>query len=156
MKSFKGALVGAVLALFAPMTFAQTSVGFGVSSVGGDGIDFRGATIDGSGRFSDNLGWSVGSQIGGSDEGVDLDYFMSAKLRAGVAVGEGFLFLNAGYGRVKISGFGESFSDGDFLYGVGFETFFADSQWGLGLEFNTGSGDLDEADELKATVRYKF
>ena len=156
MKSFKGALVGTALALFAPMTFAQTSVGFGASSVGGDGVDFTGATIDVSGRFNDNLGWAVGSQIGGSDEGADLDYFMSAKLRAGVAVGEGFLFLNAGYGRVKLSGPGGSASEGDFLYGVGFETFFEDSQWGLGLEFNTGSGDLDEADELKATVRYKF
>ena len=85
---------------------AQVSIGAGVSNVGGDGVDFTGGAVDVTGKFGDYLGWSVSSQIGGSDsEGIvsaDLDYFAAAKLRAGVTVGEGFLFLTAGYGSASL------------------------------------------------------
>ena len=94
--------------------------------------------------------------MGGSEGPVDLDYFIATKFRAGIPAGDGFLFLNAGYGHVSVGGGGLDASDSDFLYGVGFETFFTDSNWGLGLEFNTGAGDFDELDELRATIRYKF
>lgn len=136
---------------------ADTSVGFGASQVGGDGIDFTGVGLDVSGKFSDNFGYAVSGQIGGSDEGVDLDYFLAAKLRGGLSVGEGFLFLTAGYADVSLSGFGLDVSESDFLYGIGFESFFGpDNKWGLGLEFNTGAGDFDEVDQFSAMIKYRF
>ena len=148
---------------------AQVSIGAGVSNVGGDGVDLTGGAIDVTGKFNENLGWSLSSQIGGSEDadGVsyDLDYFAAAKLRAGVTVGEGFLFLTAGYGSASLEAsacyFGycasESATESDFIYGVGFETFFGKgANWGLGLEYNAGGGDLDDLDQVMGTIRYRF
>jgi len=152
---------------------AQVSVGAGVSNLGGDGFDFTGGAIDVTGKFNDYLVWSLSSQIGGSDSdgglSADLDYFAAAKLRAGVTVGEGFLFLTAGYGSASLEasacyyglyGGGCASDDGtisDYLYGVGFETFFgSDAKWGLGLEYNAGGGDFDDLDQVMGTIRYRF
>ena len=148
---------------------AQVSIGAGVSNVGGDGVDFTGGALDVTGRFGDYLGWSVSSQIGGSDDAygvsADLDYFAAAKLRAGVTVGEGFLFLTAGYGSASLEASAcylgycasESATESGFVYGVGFETFFgSQAKWGLGLEYNAGGGDFDELDQVMGTIRYRF
>ena len=152
---------------------AQVSIGAGVSNVGGDGVDFTGGAIDVTGKFNEYLGWSLSSQIGGSDDAygvsADLDYFAAAKLRAGVTVGEGFLFLTAGYGSASLEasacyygpyGGGcasESDTVSDFIYGVGFEAFFGKgANWGLGLEYNAGGGDFDDLDQVMGTIRYRF
>lgn len=169
MKTLRNLTIG-LISIFLTMSaaLAQVSIGAGVSNVGGDGIDFTGGAVDVTGRFGDYLGWAVAAQIGGSDDedgvSLDLDYFMAAKLRGGVSVGEGFLFLTAGYGsaslEVSACYYGcrsESVSESDFIYGVGFETFFgSDSRWGVGLEYNTGGGDLDGLDQVMGTIRYRF
>lgn len=160
-----------LVAIFLTMSgaLAQVSIGAGVSNVGGDGVDFTGGAVDVTGKFGDYLGWSVAAQIGGSDsEGIvsaDLDYFAAAKLRGGVTVGEGFLFLTAGYGSASLEAGGcylgvcasESATESDFIFGVGFETFFGNqAKWGLGLEYNAGSGDFDDLDQVMGTIRYRF
>lgn len=164
MKKFIISAVTATVLVVAPVSFADSSLGFGVSSVGGDGVDFTGFGTDVSGRFNENFGYSISAQIGGSDdfEGIDFDlnYYVAAKLRGGLAVGNGFLYLTGGYGYVDVEGslggFSASESGNGAVYGVGFETFFEDSNWGIGFEFNTGSGDLDEADQILATMKYRF
>ena len=174
MKTLRNLTIG-LISIFLTMSaaLAQVSIGAGVSSLGDDDYDLTGGAIDVTGKFNDYLGWSLSSQIGGSDSGggfsADLDYFAAAKLRAGVTVGEGFLFLTAGYGSASLEasqcyyglyGGGCSSGDGtisDLLYGVGFETFFgSDASWGLGLEYNTGGGDFEDLDQVMATIRYRF
>jgi hypothetical protein len=174
MKTLRNLTIG-LISIFLTMSaaLAQVSIGAGVSSLGDDDYDLTGGAIDVTGKFNDNLGWSLSSQIGGSDSGggfsADLDYFAAAKLRAGVTVGEGFLFLTAGYGSASLEasqcyyslyGGGCASVDGtisDFLYGVGFETFFgSDARWGLGLEYNTGGGDFEDLDQVMGTIRYRF
>ena len=170
MKNIRNLTIG-LISIFLTMSaaLAQVSIGAGVSNVGGEGADFTGGAVDVTGRFGDYLGWSVSSQIGGSDDAngvsADLDYFAAAKLRASVTVGEGFLFLTAGYGSASLEAsacylgycVSESATDSDFVYGVGFETFFGKgANWGLGLEFNAGSGDFDELDQIMGTIRYRF
>jgi len=164
MKNITKLALVTLMLVGAPVTMAQSSLGIGVSNVGGDGVDFLGVATDTSGRFNDNFGWSLSAGIGGSDDayGVSatLNYFLAAKLRAGISAGNGFLYLTGGYGYadVEASGFGVTVGDSvnGAVYGVGFETFFEDSNWGVGLEFNTGSGDLDETDQVLATVKYRF
>ena len=164
MKNLIKAAVTSLLMVGAPISMADNSFGIGISNVGGDGVDFTGVGTDTSGRFNENFGWSFSAGIGGSDtvDGIsaDLNYFLAAKLRAGIAAGNGFLYLTGGYGYadVEASGFGITVEDSvnGALYGVGFETFFEESNWGIGLEFNTGSGDLDETDQVLATVKYRF
>ncbi len=170
MKNLRNLTI-AMVAFFLTMSaaMAQVSIGAGVSNVGGDGVDFTGGAVDVTGKVGDYLGWSVAAQIGGSDsEGIvsaDLDYFAAAKLRAGVTVGEGFLFLTAGYASASLEasacylGFcaSESDTESDFIYGVGFETFLgSDAKWGLGLEYNAGGGDFDDLDQVMGTIRYRF
>lgn len=139
---------------------AESSVGVGVSNVGGDGLNFTGGALDVTGRFSDNFGWSIASQIGGSDGIVDLEYFIAGKLRAGFPVGGvegGFLFLTAGYAGTSLEAFGSSVSGDDFIYGVGFEGFFgSESKWGYGLEYNGGAGEFSGLDQVMGTIRYRF
>ena len=136
---------------------AETSVGVGVSNVSGDGLNFTGGALDVTGRFSDNFGWSIASQIGGSDGIVDLEYFIAGKLRAGVPVEGGFLFLTAGYAGTSLEAFGSSASLDDFIYGVGFEGFFgSESKWGYGLEYNGGAGEFSGLDQVMGTIRYRF
>ena len=164
MKNLIKAAVTGVLMVGAPISFADNSLGIDVSNVGTDAADFTGVATDTSGRFNENLGWSLSAGIGASDtvDGIsaDLDYSLAAKLRAGIAAGSGFLYLTGGYGYadVEASAFGISVEDrvNGALYGVEFETFFEESNWGVGLEFNTGSGHLDETDEVLATVKYRF
>ena len=175
MKLLRRSTIGVVaICLAASTASAQVSIGAGASSLGGDGIDLTGGAIDVTGKFNEYLGWSLSSQIGGSgsDGGfsAELDYFAAAKLRAGVTVDEGFLFLTAGYGSASLQatacyyiypyGGGcasEDATDSDFVYGVGFEAFFgANANWGLGLEYNTGSGDFDGLDQLMGTIRYEW
>jgi len=174
MKTLQNLTIG-LISIFLTMSvaLAQVSIGAGVSSLGDDDYDLTGGAIDVTGKFNDYLGWSLSSQIGGSDSGggfsADLDYFAAAKLRAGVTVGEGFLFLTAGYGSASLEasqcyyslyGGGCASGDGtisDYLYGVGFETFFgSDARWGLGLEYNTGGGDFEDLDQVMGTIRYRF
>ena len=174
MKTLQNLTIG-LISIFLTMSvaLAQVSIGAGVSSLGDDDYDLTGGAIDVTGKFNDYLGWSLSSQIGGSDSGggfsADLDYFAAAKLRAGVTVGEGFLFLTAGYGSASLEasqcyyslyGGGCASGDGtisDYLYGVGFETFFgSDARWGLGLEYNTGGGDFQDLDQVMGTIRYRF
>lgn len=173
MKLLRILTIGVVaISLGAPTASAQVSIGAGASSVGGDGIDLTGGAIDVTGKFNEYLGWSLSSQIGGSDgdRSAELDYFAAAKLRAGVTVDEGFLFLTAGYGSASLQAtacyylypYGgrcasEDATLSDFVYGVGFEAFFgANANWGLGLEYNTGSGDFDGLDQLMGTIRYEW
>ena len=175
MKLLRILTIGVVaISLGAPTASAQVSIGAGASNIGGDGIDLTGGAIDVTGKFNEYLGWSLSSQIGGSDGdgglSAELDYFAAAKLRAGVTVDEGFLFLTAGYGSASLKatacyylypyGGGcasEDATASDFVYGVGFEAFFgANANWGLGLEYNTGSGDFDGLDQLMGTIRYKW
>lgn len=175
MKLLRILTIGVVaISLGAPTASAQVSIGAGASNLGGDGIDLTGGAIDFTGKFNQYLGWSLSSQIGGSySEGglsAELDYFAAAKLRAGVTVDEGFLFLTAGYGSASLQatacfyiypyGGGcasDDATESDFVYGVGFEAFFgANANWGLGLEYNTGSGDFDGLDQLMGTIRYQW
>jgi len=175
MKLLRILTIGVVaMSLGAPTASAQVSIGAGASNLGGDGIDLTGGAIDFTGKFNQYLGWSLSSQIGGSySEGglsAELDYFAAAKLRAGVTVDEGFLFLTAGYGSASLQatacfyiypyGGGcasDDATESDFVYGVGFEAFFgANANWGLGLEYNTGSGDFDGLDQLMGTIRYQW
>jgi hypothetical protein len=161
-------IVAAAFFLTISAASAQVSIGAGVSNVGGDGVDFTGGAVDVTGKFNDYLGWSVATQIGGSDDAygvsADLDYFMAAKLRAGISVGEGFLFVTAGYGGASLEGtvcyYGcrsETVTESDFIYGVGTEFFFCkDAKWGFSLEYNSGAGDLDDLDQFMATIRYRF
>lgn len=164
MKNLIKAAVTSLLMVGAPISMAETSVGFGVSNLGDSDIDVTGLALDFSGKFNENFGYSLSSHIGGSDDyaGVDLEvnYLLAAKVRAGLAVESTFLYLTGGYGRIEgeASAFGASITESanGAIYGVGFETFFAESNWGVGLEYNTGNGDLDEIDQVFATVKYRF
>ena len=137
---------------------AQSSMGVGYGYAGGEGVSFNSLAVDFAGRFSDNFGMAVTTHVGGSDYGIDLDYFAAAKLRGGMPVGsEGFLYLTAGYGRAQFSGgFGGSASENGGLVGAGFETFSEGGKWGFGFEYTTGVSDFDGLDAGNFTIRYKF
>ena len=175
MKLLRNLTIGVVpIFLAASTASAQVSIGAGASSLGGDGAHLTGGAIDVTGKFNEYLGWSLSSQIGGSDGdggfSSELDYFAAAKLRAGVTVDEGFLFLTAGLGSASLQatacyyiypyGGGCASEDAtfsDLVYGVGFEAFFgANANWGLGLEYNAGSGDFDDVDQIMGTIRYRW
>ncbi len=175
MKLLRNLTIGVVSIFLATSTAsAQVSIGAGVSSLGGDSVDLTGGAIDVTGKFNEYLGWSLSSQIGGSDGdggfSSELDYFAAAKLRAGVTVDEGFLFLTAGYGSTSLQAttcyyiypygggcVSEDATYSDLVYGVGFEAFFgANANWGLGLEYNAGSGDFDDVNQIMGTIRYRW
>ena len=164
MKKLTQILATTLFVVGAPMAFAQSSIGVGASNLGDSDIDVTGLALDFSGRFSDNFGYALSSHFGGSDDyfGADIkvNHLIAAKLRAGLAVESTFLYLTGGYGRIEgeASAFGASITESGngAVYGVGFETFFAGSNWGVVLEYNTGGCDLDDIDQVLATVKYQF
>ena len=138
---------------------AQVSIGAGFANYKLDDNGFdagvSGAAIDVTGRINKHFGYSVAAQFSGDDGFLELDHFFAGKLRGGIEVGEGFLFLSAGYGRASWSnkGIGFDFDVDVGLLGGGYEIFFGkEKKWGAGIEFSTGSGIR----QTMGTVRYRF
>ena len=68
MKLLRNLTIGVVSIFLATSTAsAQVNIGAGVSSLGGGSVDLTGGAIDVTGKFNEYLGWSLSSQIGGSD-----------------------------------------------------------------------------------------
>ena len=164
MKSIIKISVATLWLLGAPISMAETSLGFGVSNIGDDGLSIMSVAAEASGKLNDNFGWSLTGAVGGSDSqdgiSLDLNHYLAAKVRAGMSTEDGFLFVTAGYGSADIdaSGFGVSASDSidGLIYGLGLEAFFDESNWGIGAEFNKGRGDLAGVEQFVITARYRF
>lgn len=136
--------------------FGENSVGLGYGYAGGDGVSFNSVVLDFSAKASDNIGFAVTGQYGGSDSGVDLDSFIAGKLRLGTTTAGGsFFYVTAGYGNASLSGYGASASESGGLVGAGIEVG-TSGNWGYGLEFTTGVGNFDELDAGNFVIKYKF
>ena len=131
------------------------ALGIGVSGVNADGTSFTSGALSVSGKLNSNFGWSAELSGGGSDEGVDLDVAAAMKLRVGKDLGNTFIYGTVGYAHYQFSGGGLTIDGGGTVVGVGVD-FFSESNWGLGLEYNRGFGDLEEGNLINALLKYRF
>lgn len=162
MKNLVKTASATLLLVGAPISMAETSLGFGVSNIADDDLSIMSGVVEASGKFNENFGWSLTGAAGGGDSAdgfsLDLNHYFAAKVRAGVPVGvpagNGFMFVTAGYGQADLDARSDS-PDGA-IYGFGLEAFYDESNWGLGAEFNKGNGDLSDVEQFIITIRYRL
>jgi len=146
---------------------AEQYVGVGVLNIDSDDLSITSIAATFDHKYNDNLGVQIGVATGGDDDiyvlgfeaSVELDYALSAKVKAGFPTQAGFLYGTVGYSKVELDGkaLGITVSENGngAMAGVGADFNLSD-QWGLGLEFNRGFGDIEDTNLWQAVVQYKF
>lgn len=146
------------------------SIGLGAvnTSVESDGINSAGIVYEF--RSSDAVALEVGLYSGGSDteefdgvvSAVEINSLASIKLKYGASSGKMQYYFFGGYTTINAEAvactnvcFSASDDIGGLTAGVGVN-FDLSENWILGGQYAAGFGDIEEADFLDFSLRYKF
>lgn len=147
---------------------AEQYVGAGLLHMDGDdiGITSFAATYDY--KFNPNIGVQLGLATGGDDDvrvppvgsvNIELDYAVTAKLKAGIPTWAGFLYGTLGYSTVNLEAkaLGVTLSEDGNGAVAGFGAdFILSNEWGVGFEYTRGFSDIEDTNLFQAVVQYKF